>query len=71
MKALPMVKDVFGLFFYYIISENLSDTSINTNITYANLINANPLQKQIWRSINNAILKQKKTISTMQVPVLN
>ena len=44
---------------------------INTNITYANLINANPLQKRICRSITSAIWKQKKTIWKMQVPTLN
>ena len=48
MKALPMVKNVFGLvfawvFFNCLISRILSDTSINTNITYDNLINRNPL----------------------------
>ena len=31
------------------------------------LINLNPLKKQIWRSITNAIWKQKKTIWTTQV----
>ena len=65
MKALPMVKNVFGLvfaqfFFNYLISRNLGDTSINTNTTYANLINANPLKKRICRLITSAILKVKK-----------
>ena len=68
MKALPMIKNVFELFFAYVffnypISQNLSDASINKNITYANLMNLNPLQKQeICRSITNAIWKQKKVI---------
>ena len=60
-----MVKNVFGLvfaqfFFNYLISQNLGDTSINTNTTYANLINANPLKKRICRLITSAILKVKK-----------
>ena len=56
-------------FFNYLISRDLSDTSINTNITYANLINANPLQKRISRAMTRAIWKQK--IWTTQVPILN
>ena len=43
--------------------QNLSDTSINANITYANLIGANPLQKRICRSISTAIWKQKETVN--------
>ena len=46
-----MVKYVFELvfasvFFNYIFLRNLSDTSINANMTYTNLIGANPLQKR-------------------------
>ena len=56
------------VFFNYHISRNLSDTSINKNVIYANVIDANPLQKRICRSITSAIWKQKKTIWTTQVP---
>ena len=45
-----------------LISRNLSDKSINTNVTYAHLLNANPLQKRIYRSITSAIWKQEKAI---------
>ena len=43
MKALSMVKNVFErvfalVFFNDLISRNLSDTFINTNINYANLM---------------------------------
>ena len=58
-------------FFNYLFLRNLSDTSINTNITYANLIGANPLQKRICRSITSAIWKQKETLWTQQIPILN
>ena len=52
MKALPMMKNVFELFFAYVyfnypFLQNLSDTSINKDITYANLMILNPLQKRI------------------------
>ena len=43
-------------------SPTLNDTSINMNITYANLISTNPLLKQICRSVTSVIWKQKKTI---------
>ena len=61
MKALPMVKNVFGLVFAYVfsnclISRNLRDTSINTNTTYANLINycESVEKKRICRSITQS-----------------
>ena len=48
MKALPMVKNVWTClcvsFFQLPISRNLSNTSINTDTAYANLINTNPLK---------------------------
>ena len=40
-------------------------------MTYVNLINANLLKKQNCRSINGTIWKQKNTIWTTQVPILN
>ena len=73
MRAFPLVKYVFELvfavFFNYLFLVNLSDTSINTNITYANLIGAIPLQKRICISITTANWKQKETMWTTQVPV--
>ena len=45
--------------------------SINTNMTYVNLINANLLKKRICRSMTGTIWKQKNTIWTTQVPILN
>ena len=36
-----------------------------------NLIGANPLQKRIFRSITSAIWKQKETMWTTHVPILN
>ena len=65
MKALLMVKNVFEhvfawVFFNYLISWNLSDTSINTKINYASLINANPFLQRICRSTNSPIWKQQK-----------
>ena len=66
MRAFPLVKYVFELvfavFFNYLFLVNLSDTSINTNITYANLIGAIPLQKRICISITTANWKQKETM---------
>ena len=67
MKALPMVNYIFDfvfaeVFFNYLFLRNLSHTPININITYANLIGANPLQKQICRSITSVIWKQKETM---------
>ena len=47
------------------ISWNLSDTSINTNVTYAKLVNANLLQKRFFRSITSMIWKQKKTMKNV------
>ena len=41
------------------------------NMTYVNLINANLLKKQNCRSITGTIWKQKNTIWTTQVPILN
>ena len=52
-------------------SPTLNDTSINMNITYANLISTNPLLKQICRSVTSVIWKQKKTIWTTEGPILN
>ena len=52
-------------------SPTLNDTSINMNITYANLIITNPLLKQICKSVTSVIWKQKKTIWTTEVPILN
>ena len=47
-------------FFNYLTIKNLSDTSINTNTIYANLITVNLLRKRIWRSITSTIQKPKK-----------
>ena len=41
------------------------------NMTYVNLINANLLKKQNCRSITGTIWKQKNTIWTTQVNILN
>ena len=50
MKALSMVKNVFELvfasFFQLSYLTKTSDTSINKNVIYANVIDANPLQKR-------------------------
>ena len=46
--------------FNYLTIKNLSDTSINTNTIYANLITVNLLRKRIWRSITSTIQKPKK-----------
>ena len=67
MKSLPMVKYVFELvfaqvFFNYLFLLNLSNTSINTNLIYANLIGAYPLQKRICRSITSGNWKQKEAM---------
>ena len=64
-------KKISVSFFNYLTIKNLSDTSINTNTIYANLISANSLRKRIWRSITSAIQKRKNTIWTTQVPILN
>ena len=54
-------------FFNYLLTRNLSDTSINTKTIYGNLIIPNPLKKQICRSITT----QRITILTTQVPIIN
>ena len=53
--------------FNYLLTRNLSDTSINTNVIYGNLIIPNLLKKQIYRSITS----KRITILTTQVPILN
>ena len=58
-------------FFQISFLRHLSDTPANKNITYANLIGANPLQKRICESITSAIWKQKETMWSTQVPILN
>ena len=60
-------KKISVSFFNYLITKNLSDTSINTNTIYANSINANLLRKQICRSITS----KRNTIWPTQVPILN
>ena len=44
----------------YLTTRNLSDIFINVNKIHANLNSANPLKKQICRSLINAIRKQKR-----------
>ena len=44
----------------YLITRNLSDTSIHTNKIHVNLNNANPLKKIICRFLISTIQKQTK-----------
>ena len=65
-----MVKNVFGLalvsvFFNCLTSPNLRDTSINTNTTYVNLINAN-LFKKTDLQINNSAF-EIQVLSTLAI----
>ena len=53
----------YCLFYWYcLITGNLTDTFINTNKTYANLIRVNPLKRR---------LEAKKTVRTKQIPVFS
>lgn len=52
LTFLCIIKKINVSFFNYLLTRNLSDTSINMNMIYGNLITLNPLKKQDLK-INN------------------